>query len=726
MSTAAVNGLDLIDQSNGQTARARSEPVKDPQAVDVVHLESWLSEIINQPAWRVEADKCADFYDGNQLSAETVQKLEERGMGPLITNLIAPTVNAVLGMEAKTRTDWRVGADDDKWQDVAEALSAKMKEAERETQADRAISDAYAQQIKSGFGCVEVSRCSNPFDYRYRCRSLHRRELFWDWRSVMPDWTDARYVVRKRWYDVDQLVLYFPQHADLLRYAARGWRDWSDHLMAETPDVSLVHAQDQEARFSLDQYEEWRDPERGRIVCFEVWYRIWLRGYVLTLPGGRTVEFDRKNPMHVAVVATGMVQPHIGVYDKLRVAFFVGPHRMTDLATNRRHFPYVPFFGYREDLTGVPYGLVRSMLSPQEEINARMQRMMWLLSGRRAFVDSDAVDTKYNTISDVSRELSRSDAFVVTNPNAKHGAAGIRVDNNGDLSQFQYQLLQERKQAIQEAAGVYSAMMGQNSQANSGLAIQSLVEQGTTTLAEINDNYRMARRNVGDRLLELLREDMTKQVDILVDNGTAKRRVIVNIPRVDPATGQKYRDNDVQSAPVKMALEDVPSTPTYRAQQFAQLTEVTKSLPPQLQAFVVPFIMEASDLPRRRQLAELLRKQMGVINDPDSPEAKAKEAAAAKVTAAAQELVVAKAQADIRKTNAQADKLTADAQKAAAPTADTSLQKAQADASTKLEIAREHEAAETTRTMIQYGASDLEQIKADIDQLIAELNGESA
>src|SRR3546814_4137902 len=58
---------------------------------------------------------------------------------------------------------------------------------------------------------------------------------------------------------------------------------------------------------------------------------------------------------------------------------------------------------------------------------------------------------------------------------------------------------------------LFRSMMGQQSNASSGLAIQSLVEQGTTTLAEINDNYRMARRNVGDAVLTLIREDMIDQ-----------------------------------------------------------------------------------------------------------------------------------------------------------------------------------------------------------------------
>lgn len=228
----SVTGFRLLDGSDGATAHARDQAPAEPGALSVSQLERWLDEIRDQPSWRREADKACDYYDGNQLDAETLARLDEKGLGPLVTNLIQPTVNAVLGMEAKTRTDWRVGADDDRYQDVAEALSAKMHETEREAQADTATSDAYASQIKAGFGVVEVSRNSNPFNYPYRVTSVPRSEIYWDWRSRTLDWSDARYVVRKKRYDADHIAAFFPEHREMI-IAAASWRDWADYLTNE-------------------------------------------------------------------------------------------------------------------------------------------------------------------------------------------------------------------------------------------------------------------------------------------------------------------------------------------------------------------------------------------------------------------------------------------------------------------------------------------------------------
>lgn len=657
-----VHGFALLDGDTGRTAHAHDLAKTDAGALSLQQLTTWMDEIRDQPMWRREADRCCDYYDGNQLDAETLSKLEERGMGPLITNLIAPTVNAVLGMEAKTRTDWRVGADDDRYQDVAEALSSRLHEAERETHADRAVSDAYAAMIKAGFGAVEVSRCSNPFDYPYRVTYIHRSELFWDWRSRSPDWSDGRYVVRRKRYDADHIAAFFPQHADIIRAAGHG-QDWQQFLTTDTRmQAELLHAGDQGTRISWDDLD-WRDTHNRQVICYEVWYRVWQRGLVLKLPGGRVIEFNQDNPQHRAVVAAGVVWPQVAVFDKLRCAFYIGPIRVADYATNRRRFPYVPFFGYREDLTGVPYGLIRSMLSPQDEVNARARRMMWLLGARRAQLDSDALDEKYQTISDASRELNRADGLLITNPNRRNGTAAVKIEDNGQLGEQQFRVMQERKAAIQEAAGVYSAMMGQQSTAQSGLAIQSLVEQGVTTLAEINDNAQMARRGVGQALMDLVREDMTEQAEILVDTGMVKRRVMVNIPMTDTVTGQAYRENDVQRAPVRVALADVPSTPTYRAQQFGQFAEILKSMPPDMQGLLIPFALEMSDFGKRKEMAAFLREKLGIQADPNSPAAQQAKQAAEQAAQQQQQVAVADATSKIEERQARAAKLLAEADK---------------------------------------------------------------
>ena len=575
-------------------------------------LAQWCQEIREQPAWRREADKCEDYYAGNQIDADTAATLEERGMGELITNLVAPTINTVLGLEAKSRTDWRVVADTDDQQEVAEALSAKLSEAEREARADRACADAYAAQVKSGIGWVAVYRNADPFKYAYKTMAVHRREMFWDWRAQEPDLSDARYVLRKRWYGIEEACAYLPDHAEVIRATGSGWSDTYLDLAMSQPDTSLMHAFDQEKRTAAVD-SEWRDVANRRVCIFEVWYRHFVRAQVIETPDGRVTEYDANSPVHQMGVAMGVFTPRAAVFSKLRVSLWVGPHKLSDEDYGKAKLPYIPFFGYREDLTGVPYGMIRSMIPLQDEVNARRRKLLWMLSAKRVTADSDALDPRYNDFGALASEIARPDAVIITNPQRTNKAAGVHVEYDAGLNQQQFQIMEESKKAIQEVAGVFNAMMGRESGATSGLAINSLVEQGSNSLGDINDNYRFSRRLVGEALVELIQQDLAGD-SIEVPAGEVGRRksVPLNVPVVDPATGLTYKHNDVSRARVKVALEDIPSTPAYKAQQQLQISEVLKSLPPQLQAPLVPYYLESTDLPKRREMADTVRKSLGL------------------------------------------------------------------------------------------------------------------
>lgn len=580
--------------------------------------QDFCNEVRMQPNWRAEADRAADYYDGNQLTQDEVAELNRQKLGSLMANLIKPSIDTVLGIEAKMRQDWKVAADDDQWSEVAEGMNAKLHEAERMTRADRACSEAYAAQVKSGLGWVEVSRNVDPFKYPYRANSIHRREMFWDWSSREPDLDDARYVMRRRWYPVEQAALYMPKSSDLIKAAGRGWTgEW---LEQAKEDVSLRNSFDQEARTSIMDWD-WRNLEMNRVCLNEVWYPVYVRGYVVTLPDERTVEFDRKNPLHQHGVAVGMLKPRLAVFRKMRASIWMGPHKLQDIDVGGNKMPYVPFWGFREDLTGVPYGLVRAMMPLQDEINKRRQRLMWLLNSKRVQMDSDALNHKFNDHRDFLDEVNRPDSVVVLNPNRVNKQGAIMIETDLGLASQQFEIMVEAKEAIQSAAGIFNSMMGKTDGAKSGLAINALVEQGSNTMGDINDNFRFSRNLVGERLLDMIRADMSgAPVTVMSEERSGFRKTIMlNTPKVDPSTGIQYRDNDVSKAQVKVVLEDVPSTPTYKAQQLQQISEVLKGMPPEMSGVLIPFFIENTDLKDRKEMARLLRMQMGLMDPNGQP-----------------------------------------------------------------------------------------------------------
>jgi hypothetical protein len=651
----------LVDGGDRQE-RSDIDHSDDKERMPLATLERLLEDIRNEPRWRIEADKCCDYYDNHQLDRETLDALQARGLGAIIRNIIWPTINTILGLEERTKTDWQVGTDYEDQQDVASVMNVKLAEAEKAAFADRAISEAYAGMVKAGFQAVEVSRASNPFDYPYRVCAVHRRELRWDWRSRKNDWKDARWLTRARWYDKDVACAHFPRHAQVIEQAVNKWEGWEGQLSMMAPEGGheLNQALDLERATKIDE-QGWRDTERGQVCIFEVSYRKWYRGLVLKLPRGRVVEFNPRNQQQLAIVQAGVAQPEEHVYDKIRKAFFCGPHRLADFPTGRRRFEYVPFWAYREDTTGVPYGQIRSMMSAQDEINARAANMYWLLKARRMLIDSDALDLSENSLSDAEYQFGRADGVIVLNPRRQRENA-VQIMENLQLAESHRVAMQEAIQAISQVSGIYQSMMGQNTSTTAARAINALLDAGTTGLAEMNGNYGWARREVGDRLLELVREDMTQETAVAVDTGTTKRSIVVNRRIMDPDTGQELVENSVQSAMVRVTLADVPSSPSHRDAQFVQWSEILKSLPPEIQALLAPFVVEGSNLEKRKEAAKIIRDKLGLI-DEKSPEGKKAKAEAEAMAQAQAEQLAKQFDAELREVNARSAKLEAEAQK---------------------------------------------------------------
>jgi len=617
-------------------------------------LETLLKDLQWEGAWRAEADKAAAYYDGVQLTPETIRQMQERGLAPLVRNLIGPTVDLVLGIEAKAKRDWKIRADQDDAVDLAAAMSAEIKKAERISNADQACSDAYAGMVKAGVGWVEVAREANPFKPRYRVAPVHRREIYWDFRAKSLDLSDARYLVRKQWVDQDVLLLHFPNKAKLILSSMNRWSDW-DEVSAAEEFVNLAQAHEIEVRTTIEE-NEWRDADRKRLCLYEVWYRHWRAAPVLMLPSGQSIEFDEKNPVHVQALGLGLATVHKAVFPKVRLSWWVGPHLLSDIPSPYPHgfFPYVPFWAYREDNTGIPYGLVRRMMSPQDEINTRLSKMMWLLSAKRVIGDSDAVDIPWT---EVIEEAARPDSVILMNPNRKNKTPdALRIESDFALSQQQFSVLQDATQAIQASAGVYQSMLGKADFAGqSGLAINSLVEQGSTTLAELNDNYRAARKQVGTLLLSLVKEDIgSSPYKVIVESNGTRRSVVLNQP-VQDASGNYYLTNDVAATAMTVDLEDVPDTPSFRMQQMTMLTEVVKSLPPEVQPLLADFMLRATDLPFRHEAADRVSAALGLNRQDNGATTAQQQAAEQQAQLAQQQMQLQLAEQAARVQKAQAD-----------------------------------------------------------------------
>lgn len=659
--------MQLIRPSEHDMGRAQQRPHRydlhameqqqvSDGAMTYADLEALLRDVENEPPWRGMADKCAAYYDGYQKTAEQ-RRLEAEGQPVAVVNLISRTVNTLLGNEIRGRTNWKLSADSDQeFGEVADAMQVKLTQAQRETNADMAISEAYGGQTKAAMGWVEVSRVANPFEpFPYRVAPVHRNEMWWDWRAKELDLNDARWLMRKQWHDLDDLEALMPEWADLFRYyGGTVWRDLTFTAALRATDMQRM-ADNERRAFRVDP-DEWLDTGRRRIVTYEVWYRVYRQAVAILLPDGTTKEFNPRNPLHQAAMQRGIGKLMRAPKRVLRMALFVGPHRIMDVATDRRRFPYIPFWAFRDDEDRSPYAMTAGMLYPQDEYNARRSRLMWLLQAAQVFVEDDALSLKYNDLTQLAREVMRPDAMVVLNAGRRNaGQPGVRVERNTQLPAEQANVMTDAKNLIMEQPGVSATMMGDKVPGvSSGLAFNSLVNQSNIAIGDHDDNYRYGRRLVGEALLDLILEDH-RRPDMQVPVGTGETQRVVVLNSWDPQSQMPV--NHVEGAALKVALDDVPNTPAYKMQQQQQIGTVLQvaGQDPAVRAVMVPAFIESTDLPNRHSDARWLRQQYGVPQPGDREGQRAADAQRAQAQQQQQQLQAAAVQADLADKQASAE-----------------------------------------------------------------------
>lgn len=638
--------------------------------LDTLQLLDLMSDIHGQPNWRHMANRAWAYYDGDQLPAAVRETLKERGQPLTIHNLIAPTIDGVLGMEAKSRTSLMVIADDahdDEGDSIAEAINAEFADAWRLGNGDRACADSYKSQIGVGIGWGEVRRSSDPFGPKYKISSIHRDEIDFDWHTKEPDLSDCRWIRRRRWMDLDQALTICPEKADILRYSVGDWGEFNSSTTTDSVSPDLVSAFDEFQAFERNAVE-WRSSDRKRLLLQVVYYRTYQTKDVLFLDTGRVIEYDKFNLLHIAAIHAGRAQLERRPCSVIREAWFAGPHSLVDRPCSAPYgmFPLVPFWGYRKDSTGEPYGLIARAMPAQDEVNFRRIKLSWLLTAKRVIADDDATNLSRE---ELLEQVERADGYIPLNPDRKNKktiSEVLQVQQDFNIAAQQFQVMQDSAKLIQDTMGVYSAFLGQESAAKSGVAIANLVEQGSTTLAELNDNYRFSRQQIGSLLLGYLMEDLGKRrnysVTLNKDDPTRRKVVTINV-----TTDDGKLTNDITRLQARISLSPIQQTTAYKQQLAERMTQAIGMLPDQAKPAVFDLLLELLDIPRKSEFIERVRKSLGVQKEPDemSPEEQQAAQAQAQQQQQQQELAMRELLAKVQELEAKAAKAQAEAQRIA-------------------------------------------------------------
>ena len=574
-----------------------------PRDLDDLHARQvqWFedSEMATADGRRM-SQRDRDYKDGYQWSSAEKEALKLRGQPEITINKIADKVELMCGLERKSRTDPKAFARNPTDEDKANAATQGLRYISDDNNFPLIRSDVYESLMVEGAGGADLAlEDDGRGGANITITQVPFDRLFWDPHSRRLDFSDARYKGIVLWMDRDQAYETWPDAEDLI----------SDTFATQTGSYA-------------DRPHDivWCDSKRERVRIVQMYWQ-------------------EKNEWWVSTLT--------------RVGFLAEPMKSPFLDGKARSTAGLIMASAHVDRENNRYGMVRNLISVQDEINKRRSKALHLLSVRQVIAEDGAVAD----IDKARREVAKPDGYISVNPGMK-----FEIQEGGELAQGQFKLL-EHATAEMQASGPNAAMSGTDPRELSGRAILAQQAGGAATHEPIADTLRMWSRTVYEVAWMAARQYWTagRFVHVTDDLGSTKYVGINQPVRLmdelaampeqqraqamqqmqivpgDPRLQQVIRiDNDITDMDIDITIEEGIDVPSIQAEQFQVLIQLAGTQP----GLIPPEILiAASNLRNKDELLEMLKEH---------------QQAAAQKQQVMEKMATDKAQADTAATRAKA------------------------------------------------------------------------
>lgn len=627
-----------------------------PSALDGAPMEAMhhklmdlrSKEIDRQFTNRREQAEDEDYYDNIQWRQEDADLVEGRGQKALVYNVISASVDWVLGTEKRTRSDHKVVPRRKAEGPPAQRKSELMKYLSDVNRTPFHVSRAFADSVKGGIGWVEDYIDAEGEDEPLRTRYENWRRILWDSASTEMDLSDARYMFRDKWVDLDVAIAIFPKRRQLLEASALQALDIASYGDDgdEVGDYAEV-AMDQ-AGSSVDRVNYGYQRQRVRLI--EGWIRVPVK--VRHLKGGAFHReiYDPNAPGHRESVERGEAEVVERNSMRMHVAIFTNTGMLWFSESPYRHnsFPFTPIWGKRRGKDGLPYGMVRGLKGMQSDINKRASKALYILNTNKIIMDEDAVDD----IDELREEAARPDAIIV-----KKRGAQLELEHDRELSQYQLEMMSRTIAMIQQSSGVTDELLGRHTNATSGIAIGRRQDQGSMATMHFFDNLRFASQLMGEKRLSNIEQFVSEEKAFRITNMRGQPEYIT--------VNDGLPENDIQRSKADFVITDADWRASMRQAAMDELMQLVAKLPPMVGMVLLDLVVEQMDIGNRDEIVKRIRAVTGQ-RDPDAEEptpeeqeAMAAQQAQAQLQARMVEAELADKEAGAAKKRAETERITA-------------------------------------------------------------------
>jgi len=553
------------------------------------------------------AKRCDAFYRGAQWDAADVATLDDQGRPALTINTILPTINAVLGEQSTRRADIKFKPRGNGQEQIANVLTQVYMQISDNNKLDWVESQVFSDGIIQDRGWFDVRiDFSDHIQGEIRVTAKDPLDILIDPDAKDYDPKTWNEIYETKWMSIDEIEeAYGQDKADRLRIVAdSGSTLGKDSMEFEHDDNTYGDSDD---GYLGQEYSS--DPENARTlrairVIERQQYRLKdcqiyvdpVAGDERPIPNNwsekKKKEFAEKYGL---IMATKKQR-------KVRWTVTADVVVLFDDWSPYDTFTLVPYFPYWR--RGRPFGMVRNLLSPQEQLNK--------ISSQELHIVNTTANSGWIVEGGSLAGMTADDL-------EEHGAeTGLVLEfNRGSTPPQKIQPNQiptglDRIAAkaagnIKAISGISDAMLGTDSPEVSGVAIQAKQSRGVMQIQVPLDNLQKSRLYLAHKVLQLIQSFYTEErlMQITDEEDPYKTRVPV---RVNEMTPEGRIINDLTVGEYDVIVGTAPARDSFDEMQFAEAIALRSAGVP------VPddLIVEYSHLSRKEDIAKRIRVLQGM------------------------------------------------------------------------------------------------------------------
>lgn len=505
------------------------------------------------------------YYNGRQWTEEEMNTLRRRKQPIVTDNRIARKIDFLVGVEQRMRRDPKAAPRTPQDEHGADTATAGVRFVCDYNNWEQLASHTAHDAFVNGIGVIwlGVKNCKYGLDPVARHVEVDR--FFYDPRSMLPDFSDARYMGVHLWLDVEDVKTEYPDLADQI-----------DDLIDRTGGVTIFSTEE-------DHAEAWGDFERKRV---------------------RVVEMYEKRPLAAAQSGMGWFYTKFSgavMFDQMW-----SPYLDDDGMPDNPYLAFSPYVDERGDR----YGLVRNMKPMQDEINHRRSKLLHRTNVRQIQLRKGVVED----VDTLRNELAKPDGVV--DHNGEWGVDIGIIDQSLEMK-GEAELLAQAQSSL-ENLGPNPGLIGKGGGVadQSGRAILAQRDSGMTELSPVFDRMRDWKLRTYRKIWARIKQSWTGDRWIrITDDNNAPAFLGINQPaEVDPVTGQVIKPHTfISELDVDIIMEEGPDVVVMQE----ELMQTMANLGEAAMGPIGKVLIELSNVPQKDRLLKLLE----TANAPDPAQA---------------------------------------------------------------------------------------------------------